>query len=278
MRRFISGLNNWVRRLRYRLRDVRGRALAGRWAALCLLIAAVAAVGVWGSRADEGGVNAVLQQAWQGSRVADVTPAAAQAVPLSPQNEQKNTAPTEGSYTGQAKAAVDVAEIPEPETDSEVIDGAPEPWVGDAALQAEADLLTMGVPLADFDGTVLRAFGYGYDASFDDYRFHEGIDWPAQEGAAVLAVLDGEVAALPDDAAWGSGVVLSCGENLQLVYYGLKPAADLQVGSRVATGDKLGEVTASPLMEEALPPHLHFAVRLNGKAANPAEYSAAYGQ
>lgn len=269
MRDWFRGIRNFGRRLKNRLADGRDVAIAGRWLALCLLIAAVAAVGVWGSGGEEGGVNGVLQAAWQeqNSALPKVV------VDDLPQEGKKNTASGADENAGDKPAAA-VPEPVLPSEDGDVYDGAPEPWVGDAVLQAEADLLTLTPPLADLGGAPMRAFGYGYDESFGDYRFHSGVDWQAAEGADVLAALPGEIAALTQDSVYGDGVVLRCGEKLELVYYGLSPAEGLAVGKEVKAGDRLGAVTAPPLFEESYPPHLHLEIWLDGEPTNPAEYTA----
>lgn len=268
MQNFWRDVRNLARRVKLRLQDGRNVAIAGRWLALCLLIAGVAAVGVWGSAGEPGGVNGLLEEAWQ---PVDVQPVAAE------QNlGEKNATPQvvavdekkDGEQNDDEKSDVsDNPDVP----DDEVIDGAPEPWVGDAVLQAEADLLALVPPLADWPGEPLRAFGFGYDESFGDYRFHNGADWQAAEGAPVLAALPGEVTGLPNDAVYGAGVEIRCGEKLVLLYRGLEPG-DLQVGSAVAAGDVLGQVAVSPVFEDAYPPHLHLEIRLDGAPVDPAGY------
>lgn len=290
MRDWIRNIKNFGRRLKNRLADGRDVAIAGRWLALCLLIAAVAAVGVWGSAGEDGGVNGVLQAAWQeqNSALPKVV------VDDLPDVGEKNNAPvadgnsdegaenkiSDGRESGEVNAAdIGAAAVSEPQVaEDEVYDAAPEPWVGDAVLQAEADLLTLTPPLRDFVGVPMRTFGYGYDESFGDYRFHGGADWQAEEGDEVLASLSGEIAALTQDGVYGEGVVLKCGEKLELTYYGLHPAEDLSVGKSVNAGDRLGVVAASPLFEEGYPPHLHLEIKLDGEKVNPSEYTGGFQQ
>lgn len=271
MRELLRRFNNFRRRWRYKMGDGRALVLSGRWLVLGLLLAAVAAVGLWGGGGEPGGLNSVLQEAWQpqnplptddeeGEKKAAL--AAAENIDNGdnkPEEEPKN------AETGGADAVT-----PE-EDEPEVYDNAPEPWANDAVLQAEADLLALGAPLADM-GSSLRAYGYGFDESFGDYRLHRGIDWQAEEGSAVLAVTDGKIAGLTDDNVYGRGVVLARGDKLQFIYYGLQPAAGLAEGDSVTAGDKLGEVCEPPLFEDGYPPHLHLEIWLDGKVVDPAEY------
>lgn len=278
MQKFMRDVQNWGRRL-CRRRPQGGAVVAGRWLALCLLIAGVAAAGVWGNA---GGANV--------TDVAGVAGVSAD-LPVDFFTEidvnrdvgadlgKKNTAPLADNANQPGDTACDTADIDDmdaandtvdDDTD-EVSDGAPEPWVGDAVLQAEADLLGLQPPLADWGGDVLRAFGFGYDASFKDYRFHNGTDWQAAEGMPVLAALDGEVAELTADAVYGAGLVISCGDKLDLVYRGITPK-DVQVGQAVAAGDVLGQVATSPVFEDAYPAHLHMEIWLDGAPVDAAGY------
>lgn len=275
MRELLRKFNNFWRRLRYKMSDGRALVLSGRWLAFALLVAAVAAVGVWGGQGEPGGINAWLQTSWQqqpdeplmvktaGETGEQAEKNAGQALPAASNtvtvNEDEPAAPTKSDESD---------ETDEPQ----VYDNAPEPWVGDAVLQAEADLLALGAPLSNFNGQVLRSYGYGFDESFGDYRFHRGLDWQAEEGSAVLAVLSGQIAEITRDDIYGAGVVLNHGEKLQIVYYGLEPNADLQAGDEVAAGDKLGVICAPPLFEDAYPAHLHLEIWLDDEAVDPADY------
>lgn len=287
MREFMRNMRNLWRRARLKFEDGRTVAVAGRWLALCLLIAGVAAVGVWGSTGEPGGLNAALQEVWQPNDggVSDVVnvakvpgepPVTSVATSVAVDLGKKNTTDVvANSDLGVDSSDVNavVGDVPPDDvpSDDEVVDGAPEPWVGDAALEAEAKLLSPVPPLAEWTGEPLRGFGYGLDATFGDYRYHGGADWQAAEGVSVLAALDGVVAEITEDEVWGEGVRLNCGEKLELAYYGLK-CDDLQVGQQMKAGDKLGEVAPSPLFEDGYPAHLHLEIWLDGVAVDPTEY------
>lgn len=269
MQNFMRDVQNWGRRLRQHC-HMGAVVVAGRWLALCLLIAGVATVGLWGNAGDEAGVPDVSGVAadvpldFSPDVEPDVNRALNAKQNISADLGKKNTAPAADDTSDDIDTS-DTGDI------DEVSDGAPEPWVGDAVLQAEADLLGLAPPLADWAGTALRPFGFGYDASFGDYRFHNGVDWQAAEGTPVLAALNGEVAELTGDAVYGAGLVISCGEKLELVYRGISPA-DVQVGQAVAAGDVLGQVAAPPVFEDAYPAHLHLEVWLDGAPVDAAGY------
>lgn len=153
--------------------------------------------------------------------------------------------------------------------DGEHLDSSPEPWVADEILAAEAKLYEM-LPMADGEWT--REYGYGYDETFGDYRFHQGMDMELEVGAIVSAPLAGVLLEIGDDAFYGKYLVISNSENLESRYYGIEPETNLEIGQNISAGDVLGVVTASPVFEELQAPHLHFEVYLNGKTVNPADY------
>lgn len=281
MREFMRGMKNFGRRVLMKMQEGRTVAVAGRWLALCLLIAGVAAVGVWGSAGEPGGVNGAIQAAW----APDVAPTDVGVNTNVLQNMsdvgKKNTAQMAENVADDTQNLANNAENdtnpndvpPDDVVDDtdDVVDGAPEPWVGDAVLQAEADLLTLVPPLADWPGQTQRAFGYGYDETFGDYRYHSGADWQAAPGTAVLAALGGVVAEISEDEVLGRGVRLNCGEKLELAYFGLAPG-ELQVGQAVQAGDRLGVVSEPPLFEMGQTPHLHLEIWLDSAVQNPADY------
>lgn len=299
MRDILRSAGNFARRVRQRMQDGQTVAVAGRWLALCLLIAGVAAVGVWGSAGEPGGVNEALQVALSRDDVAgrtdellgrqevDIKNAPVEMGDNGISNNLNNNLSNNSDNVNSADSGensvlpvmVDNPAMPNNSADGagdkaegEVEDMAPEPWVGDAVLQAEADLMTMVLPLAKESADVLRAFGYGYDETFADYRFHGGVDWQATEGETVLAAIAGRVDEITEDKVYGCGIRLGCGEKLQLVYYGLKPTEGLKKGDELAAGEVVGTVAAAPLFEDGYPAHLHLEVWLDGKVVDPSDY------
>lgn len=157
----------------------------------------------------------------------------------------------------------------------DIIDNAPEPWVGDELLTVEASLQQMLPPISGMQqdsSSVLRKFGYGYDADFGNYNFHRGVDLAGSLGAAVLAPLAGTVKEIKEDSFLGGSVVLEHDGKLQTGYFGLKPQPGLQIGQQVIAGEKLGEICPAPPFEESLAPHLHWEISLDGEAIDPAAY------
>ena len=160
------------------------------------------------------------------------------------------------------------------EDEEEVYDYAPDPWLADAALSAEAKLMKMLAPVKV--GVCSRGFGYNYDPTFKDYRFHGGLDFEAAAGTTVICPLGAEVAEIQDDGFGGRVIVLEHGDKLVSRMAGIEPVESLKAGDKLSAGDKLGEIGEPPLVEDAQPPHLHWELLLEGEPVDAAAYG--YGE
>ncbi len=298
--------------LNFKMDKVKSRLLLMRWAVLGCLMLAVGAVAIWGgsprARLEQSaGIDNILTtrqtrlaqletnpdqnrltqqlQAHIGEDAQPVLPANADLQPSLPTTQTEkltdNTQTPTVQNTANAENQPDTdtadtnTEANSSEADEEVIDNAPEPWVGDELLTVEANLQQMLPPISglrqDSSG-ILRGFGYGHDAVFGDYRFHSGVDLAGSLGAAVLAPLAGTIREIREDSFMGASIVLEHEGKLQTSYFGLKPQTGLQTGQQVIAGEKLGEICAPPPFEEGMPPHLHWEIRLDGEAIDAAAY------
>lgn len=251
-----------------------------RWAVLALLLGGVGALAIWGSEDDTGGVGgaqALLQAQLAAQQAAadqddtpqdDILPVSGGDIAAqsgSPQNDVQNGRQADKAEDKPPQQPDSDGQSDEQDIGQEVRDDAPEPWVGDAALTAEAELMTMLQPL---EGTPSRGYGFGYDATFADYRFHQGVDWQVAAGTVVQAPLAGTVTLL-DDPFYGSGIELVHQGQLVSLYYGITPAEGLSSGAEVQPGETLGKVCESPVFEDGQPPHLHWELWLDGEPIDP---------
>ena len=288
--------------LNFKMDKVKSRLLLMRWAVLGCLMLAVGAVAIWGgsprARLEQSaGIDNILTthqtrlaqletnpdqnrltqqlQAHIGEDAQPVLPANADLQPSLPTTQTEKL--TDNTQTPTVQNTANAENQPDTDTadtnteansyeaDEEVIDNAPEPWVGDELLTVEANLQQMLPPISglrqDSSG-ILRGFGYGHDDVFGDYRFHSGVDLAGSLGAAVLAPLAGTIREIREDSFMGASIVLEHEGKLQTSYFGLKPQTGLQTGQQVIAGEKLGEICAPPPFEEGMPPHLHWEIRL----------------
>jgi murein DD-endopeptidase MepM/ murein hydrolase activator NlpD len=94
---------------------------------------------------------------------------------------------------------------------------------------------------------------------------HEGLDLAAVEGQYVRAAGAGRVVRAGPAGGYGFVVVLEHGKAFHTVYAHLS-TVDVFAGDEVKGGDPLGLAGATG---RATGPHLHFEVRVDGRARNP---------
>ena len=189
--------------LNFKMDKVKSRLLLMRWAVLGCLMLAVGAVAIWGgsprARLEQSaGIDNILTtrqtrlaqletnpdqnrltqqlQAHIGEDAQPVLPANADLQPSLPTTQTEkltdNTQTPTVQNTANAENQPDTdtadtnTEANSSEADEEVIDNAPEPWVGDELLTVEANLQQMLPPISgmrqDSSG-ILRGFGYGHE-------------------------------------------------------------------------------------------------------------------
>lgn len=127
-------------------------------------------------------------------------------------------------------------------------------------------------PLAGETVTVFSVDMPVYNETTKDWRTHDGVDISAPAGTAVVAAAAGTVASVGKDDRLGTTVVLSHKDGYETTYAGLQEEVPVAEGDSVSAGAQVGAVGNSTLTESALGAHLHFSVRKDGEAVDPAEY------
>jgi murein DD-endopeptidase MepM/ murein hydrolase activator NlpD len=123
----------------------------------------------------------------------------------------------------------------------------------------------MKLPLS---GAVLTsAFGLRKSPITGAWQQHNGVDLAAPTGTAVHACKAGVVSFSGYDNTFGNYVIVTHADKMQSVYAHLSKIY-VETGKTVKTGTIIGEVGATGA---ATGPHLHFEIRINGKAQNPNE-------
>jgi len=135
----------------------------------------------------------------------------------------------------------------------------------EAALPDEPDLYAMRQPL---EGRVVRAFGFSYSPTFDDYRYHGGIDIAAPEGTPVTAVLDGIVESVTFSELEGYRVAIKHGGGWQSAYSHLS-TVEVERGERIKAGSFIGRVGVPGKGEAAIGYHLHLEMLKEGEPVDP---------
>ena len=111
-----------------------------------------------------------------------------------------------------------------------------------------------------------------YDQTLRDWRTHEGIDIIAELGAPVVAAHSGSVESIVQDSLYGTVVTVSHGDGTRTIYANLAENPSVTVGDWIDCGTTIGSVGSTALCEISQTSHLHFAITVNGAAADPMDY------
>lgn len=99
-------------------------------------------------------------------------------------------------------------------------------------------------------------------------RMHNGIDIAVPIGTPVKAAADGCVVFTGSRSGYGRLVILDHGGGVH-TYYGHNSSFAVKVGDTVAAGCRIALSGNSGV---STGPHLHFEIRVNGRAVNPLDY------
>jgi len=113
---------------------------------------------------------------------------------------------------------------------------------------------------------VTSRYGYREDPITGNLSMHQGIDLAAPEGTEVFAVADGVVTAAGTDPVYGNYIIISHNNNWKSLY-GHLSSIDTVLRTDVKSGTLIGRVGSTG---QSTGPHLHFELRQDGKAFDPA--------
>ena len=111
-----------------------------------------------------------------------------------------------------------------------------------------------------------------YNPTTRDWRVHNGIDIAAEPGTEVCAAADGTVYTVYEDETMGTTVVIRHDGGYVTKYASLAKDVSVSAGQSVKSGDVIGTVGCTALLETSIGDHLHFAVTCNGQVVDPNEF------
>lgn len=111
-------------------------------------------------------------------------------------------------------------------------------------------------------------FGVRIDPITGQSAMHEGIDFIAQTGTAIVAAAYGVVIAAEWHHDFGNMIEIDHGNGI-VTRYGHTSVMHVKAGDIVKRGQKIAEVGSTGRSTGS---HLHFEVRFNGVAQNPARF------
>ncbi len=118
------------------------------------------------------------------------------------------------------------------------------------------------------DGEKTSGFGPRVHPIFGTVRQHNGIDLDGNTGDRVRAARSGEVILAGERGGFGNTIVIYHGLGYSTLY-GHLDRIEVSVGQNVASGDRIGAIGSTGW---STGPHLHFELRIDGKAADPTPY------
>ena len=123
------------------------------------------------------------------------------------------------------------------------------------------------------DGPVSSGFGFRSDPFTGRTALHTGLDFPAENGAAIMAAAGGVVKTAERHPAYGNMVEIDHGNGL-VTRYAHASRLVARVGDLVRRGQIVAEVGSTG---RSTGPHLHFEVLVQGVQQNPARFLAGRG-
>ena len=94
---------------------------------------------------------------------------------------------------------------------------------------------------------------------------HSGLDFRGPKGAPILAAAKGRVSFVGRKSGYGNVVEVDHGNGV-MTRYAHMSAFKSKVGQAVEAGQPIGAIGSTG---RSTGPHLHFEVRINGRAVNP---------
>lgn len=117
-------------------------------------------------------------------------------------------------------------------------------------------------------GTITSPFGYRRNPFGGGMEFHQGLDIAAPMGTTVTAAASGTVLSAGWYGGYGNYILIDHGGGMA-TGYGHLSQIFVSAGQQVQKGQAIGAVGSTGM---STGPHLHFEVRIQGKATDPAAY------
>jgi murein DD-endopeptidase MepM/ murein hydrolase activator NlpD len=109
------------------------------------------------------------------------------------------------------------------------------------------------------------SFGVRRDPFTGATAMHSGLDFRGPMGAPIYAAAKGRVSFVGQRSGYGNVIEISHGNGMVTRYAHMSRFAS-RIGQEVAPGDVIGAIGSTG---RSTGPHLHFEVRINGRAVNP---------
>lgn len=136
-------------------------------------------------------------------------------------------------------------------------------WQRVAQLQSAMAAIPAYVPIRNY--MLTSSFGFRYDPFHGGAATHTGLDMAGSTGEPVMAAAGGTVVRAGRFGAYGNAIDIDHGRGIT-TRYGHLSRINVKVGEKVAMGERIGAVGSTG---RSTGPHLHYEVRIDGRAVNP---------
>ncbi|MBQ7603284.1 MAG: M23 family metallopeptidase [Clostridia bacterium] len=141
------------------------------------------------------------------------------------------------------------------------------------AEQTSVKEVTFAMPITS--ATVAKEYSNSalqYNKTLNLWQSHKAIDFLAEEGTDVFAVLDGTIKEVTYSYLMGNILKLDVGNGMIVVYASLQNDIPVKAGDVVKRGDVIGKVGNTAKSESSDGAHLHLEVWLDDQNVDPSIY------
>ncbi len=111
-----------------------------------------------------------------------------------------------------------------------------------------------------------------YNQTLKQWRTHNGVDFLAEKGTPVVAVMGGKVVSIENTTLEGTVVTIEQTDGITAIYKSLSSEVEVEKDAVVKAGDVIGKVDTNMAVERKDGPHLHLEMKKNGEYLSPLEY------
>ena len=125
------------------------------------------------------------------------------------------------------------------------------------------------------NGTLSKGYSettLAWNATLRQWETHMALDFTAASGSRVLAAYEGTVESVADTILDGTVITITHKDGLKTIYKSLDNSVLVEEGQSVTTGQPIGTISASQIVEKKQGAHLHFEVTLDGEEVDPVSY------
>jgi murein DD-endopeptidase MepM/ murein hydrolase activator NlpD len=139
-------------------------------------------------------------------------------------------------------------------------------WQRVEQLQDAMQAIPAYIPVRNY--TLTSNFGFRYDPFHGGSATHAGLDMAGATGEPVMAAAGGTVVRAGWFGAYGNAIDVDHGKGI-ITRYGHLSRIYVKQGEKVAIGEKIGAIGSTG---RSTGPHLHYEVRIDGRAVDPRRF------